>query len=72
MSDPQAVVVYTSDSHLAEIIVDCMISRLRAYKRQDHSSTGDLRKIIESAVLVNNDNSTIPIGKKLLETEERA
>lgn len=60
------LVIYLPHDNSADTVLDSLICRLRAYRRQNHSDSDSLYTLIESTVLVYKDGSAINIGQQIM------
>lgn len=55
----KAVVVETANDQILELVVEALLSRLRSYHNQDHSSTAEFRQAVKSIKLVDEEGNIL-------------
>lgn len=60
------LVIYLPRDNSADTVLDSLVCRLRAYRRQNHSDSDSLYTLIESVVLIHEDGSVINIGQQIM------
>jgi hypothetical protein len=65
-------VIHPTSNNIVNIIIDSLMGRLRAFKRQKHSDTESLRSAINSTVIVHEDGSTVNIGQQVIDKFDKS